>query len=216
MVVSAVVFDLDGVLRRWDPRIVAEAESTHGLAPGALTAVAFEPDRLSAAVTGQLTDEQWRAGIVAVLAQRYGAQAAGAVAQWSAAVGEVDRAVLALVREQRRRCRVVLLSNATTRLCLDLARLGLQHELDEVFSSAELGVAKPDPRVFHEVCRRLGVDPPDCALVDDTPGHVLAAEEVGMVGHRYTSPDALLRFLHGVRCSSPAAGRDGPAQLDQR
>lgn len=199
MVLRAVVVDLDGVLRRWDPRIIADAEARSGIAPGALAEAAFQADRLSAAVTGQLTDEQWRADIVAALAERFGSRAARAVAEWSASIGEVDEEVLTVVRRQRVRSRVALLSNATTRLPDDLARLGLADELDEAYTSAGLGVAKPDPRVYQLVCERLKLNPSDVAFVDDTVGHVVAAEAVGMVAHRYTSPIALAQFLDGFQ-----------------
>ena len=78
---------------------------------------------------------------------------------------------------------MALLSNATTRLRADLARLALDRELDEVFSSAELGLAKPDPRVFRVVCDRPSTAPGECAFVDDTRGHVAAATAADLVGH---------------------------------
>jgi len=116
------------------------------------------------------------------------------VARWSASAGEVDPEVLAVTRG---RCRVGLLSNATTRLRGDLARVGLAGEVDEVFGTAELGVAKSDPVVFRLVCGWLGVQPGRCGFVDDTAGHVAAAVAVGLVGHRYVSPAGLVGFLTG-------------------
>ncbi len=201
MLLRAVVVDLDGVLRRWDPAVIADAEAAHGLPAGALAAAAFDPELLSVAMTGQISDGQWRDQVAGELAGRFGRlAAAGAVAQWSASAGEVDEDALAVVRGLRGRCRVALLSNATTRLRADLDRLGLTGVLDEVFSSAELGLAKPDPEVFRVVCARLGVAPAECGFVDDTAGHVRAAEAVGLVGHRYVSPAGLVGFLttHGV------------------
>ncbi len=153
----AVVVDLDGVFCRWDPGVLAGAEAAFGLPAGAVGEVAFAPALLSAAVTGWISDAAWREQVVGRLAGRFGrAAAAGAVARWSASAGEVDPEVLAVVRGLRGRCRVGLLSNATTRLRGDLARLGLAGEVDEVFGSAELGVAKPDPAVFRLVCGRAG------------------------------------------------------------
>ncbi len=181
--------------------MLAGAEAAFGLPAGAVGEVAFAPALLSAAVTGRISDERWRAQVVGELAGRFGrAAAVGAVARWSASVGEVDEEVLAVVRGLRARCRVGLLSNATTRLRGDLARLGLVVEVDEVFNTAELGVAKPDPEVFRVVCARLQVEPGQCGFVDDTAGHVAAAEAVGLVGHRYVSPAGLARFLteHGL------------------
>jgi len=140
---------------------------------------------LSAAVTGRISDPAWREQVVGRLAGRFGRAAAvgavGAVARWSASAGEVDPEVLAVVRGLRG----------------DLARLGLAGEVDVVFGTAELGVAKPDPAVFRLVCGRLGVQPGQCGLVDDTAGHVAAARAVGLVGHRYVSLAGLVGFLTG-------------------
>ena len=66
--VRAVVFDLDGVLRRRDPAVMAGAESACGLAPGEIARAAFEDGLLSAAVTGRITDGQWREQVSAALA----------------------------------------------------------------------------------------------------------------------------------------------------
>jgi len=204
--VLAVVVDLDGVLRRWDPAVLAGAEAAFGLPAGALGAVAFAPALLSAAVTGRISDAAWREQVVEQLAGRFGrAAAVGAVARWSASAGEVDPEVLAVVRGLRVRCRVGLLSNATTRLRGDLARSGLAGEVDEVFGTAELGVAKPDPAVFRVVCAGLGVEPGRCGFVDDTAGHVAAAGAVGLVGHRYVPPAGLVGFLTGHGLWGPGA-----------
>ena len=81
------------------------------------------------------------------------------------------------------------------RLPSDLARLGLDAEVDHVFASCELGVAKPDPRVFELVCERLGAAPADCLFVDDTPGHVAAAAAAGLRAHRYRGAAELAGFL---------------------
>jgi putative hydrolase of the HAD superfamily len=188
-----LIIDLDGVLRRWEP--VGPIEARHGLPPGALFATAFDPARLTPVITGAVDDEHWRAGITAAVVAAHGPAAADAVAQWSESSGEVDPDVLDLIRRHRRSAPVVALTNATSRLPRDLARLGLDRELDAVFSSHELGVAKPDPRVFDLVRARLGVEPAACLFVDDTAGHVAAAEAAGLRAHLYRTPDGLARFL---------------------
>ena len=81
---SALVVDLDGVLRIWDPQIVASAERRAGLPPGALDRAAIaDPATLRTVVTGGISDAQWRAGIAARLVAVHGEVAAGAVAAWS-------------------------------------------------------------------------------------------------------------------------------------
>jgi putative hydrolase of the HAD superfamily len=188
-----LIIDLDGVLRRWEP--VGPIEARHGLPVGALFATAFSPALLTPVITGAVDDDRWRADVAAALVAAHGPTAAGAVAQWSESCGAIDQDVLDLVRRHRHDAPVVALTNATSRLPHDLARLGLDRELDAVFSSHELGVAKPDPRVFALVCARLGTEPTDCLFVDDTAGHVAAAEAAGLRAHHYRTPDAMARFL---------------------
>jgi len=184
---GALIVDLDGVVRSWAGQRTDEIERRYRLPAGALTAVAFDPERLVPAVTGQGTDAEWRTGVAEELARRHGPGGHEAVREWSAPVGEVDLAVLRLVRAQRRLRPVALLSNATDRLGSDLAALGLDEEFDAVFNSAELGVAKPDAEVFRRVCASLGVRPERCLFVDDSAGHVAAAATEGLRVHHYRS-----------------------------
>jgi putative hydrolase of the HAD superfamily len=192
---EALVIDLDGVLRHWTGQRTEEIERRHGLPGGSLTAVAFAPDRLLPAVTGRVADAAWRAGVAEELTQLHGAGGAAAVREWSAPVGEVDVEVLGIVRAQRRVRTVALLSNATDRLRADLRALALDVELDAVFSSAELGVAKPDPEVFARVCAALGLAPGQCLFVDDSAGHVAAAAAAGLTAHHHRSAAGLAAFL---------------------
>jgi putative hydrolase of the HAD superfamily len=205
-VATVIIFDLDGVVRDWDPGVASAAEQRHGLPPGCIERAAFAAGPLLAAVTGRVSDEDWRSGIAAGLAARHGPAAWAAIRDWSAPCGQVNPAVLELVRQQRRIRRVALLSNATSRLPADLARLGLDTEFDAVFSSAVLGAAKPDPRVFSAVLRALGCRAADCLFVDDTAGHVSAAAGLGLHAHHFRSAAGLAGFLADQRCTLTPEG----------
>jgi putative hydrolase of the HAD superfamily len=165
-VVDVVLFDLDGVVRQFP----GSAEWPD------VPRVAFAPGLLDEAVKGKITDEQWRAEVL----RRLGRESADAVAAWSASSGEVNDAVLQIVREVRARTPVGILTNGTDRLGADLERLGIGDEFDVIFNSSELGVAKPDPAVYELVCARLGVPPQAVFFVDDSPAHVDSARDVGL------------------------------------
>ena len=54
---------------------------------------------------------------------------------------------------------------------------------DAVVDSSEIGMRKPDPRIFHHTLRLLGVtDAGKAAFLDDYPGNVTAAASVGLIG----------------------------------
>jgi putative hydrolase of the HAD superfamily len=53
--------------------------------------------------------------------------------------------------------------------------------LDDVVLSCAVGLRKPDPRIYHLACERLGVEPSECLFVGDGANDELAgAERVGM------------------------------------
>lgn len=49
----------------------------------------------------------------------------------------------------------------------DVARIGLQSMFRGTVTAKDLGIAKPDPRIFHAACEQLGVAPADVLHVGD-------------------------------------------------
>ncbi|MFF4444442.1 HAD-IA family hydrolase [Streptomyces sp. NPDC001502] len=192
---DAVLCDFDGVLRLWDPDGMAALDRKAALAEGTLASAAFRPELLDAAVTGRISDEQWRRRVAEDLAEACGsaALAQDLVRGWTALTGRVDTAVLELLTAIRRRVPVVLVSNATTRLEADLTALGLAGAFDAVVNTARTGFAKPDRRVFEAAAEAVGVKLQRCLFIDDTPGHVAAAQAAGLTGIHYTHVDQLRR-----------------------
>ena len=85
-------------------------------------------------------------------------------------------------RRLRRRGLVLgLISNWDDRLSGLIAGLGLAAELETIVSSAEVGLHKPDPRIFELACARLGVDPEQAAHVGDHHyADIVGARAIGM------------------------------------
>ena len=75
----------------------------------------------------------------------------------------------------------------------------IAEHFDDRVISGEVGLRKPDLAIFELAAERLGVDPADCAFVDDAEPNVDAAERLGMTGIHHTSVDetreALSAFL---------------------
>ncbi|WP_205856409.1 HAD family hydrolase [Phytoactinopolyspora endophytica] len=62
------------------------------------------------------------------------------------------------------------------------AGLGLHTFFEAYAISAELGCNKPDPRMYQHASEALGLTPAECLFVDDDPGLVAAAIELGYQG----------------------------------
>lgn len=66
---------------------------------------------------------------------------------------------------------------------------------DTIVLSGEVGVAKPDRRIFELAAERLGLQPDECVFVDDLAVYVHAAARTGMVGVHHRDVTATLDEL---------------------
>ncbi|KGN32309.1 hypothetical protein N802_18265 [Knoellia sinensis KCTC 19936] len=195
---KVLLLELDGVLRFWDPTLTEAVEASYGLPAGALALAAFAPHRFDPALTGTIDDQTWRESVARNLSLDDVDTARAAVQAWMGPVGRVDPDVLDVVRLARTTVRVVLLTNATNRLQDDLERLGLTDEIDDAMSSAQLGLAKPDPDVFSRAALRNGLMFSEIAYVDASPVNIATAEILGIRSHRYVGVDEFRTFVDDV------------------
>ncbi|GGO16909.1 hypothetical protein GCM10010116_34200 [Microbispora rosea subsp. aerata] len=187
---ASVLCDFDGVVKYQDVAEQAAIERAYGVEPGTVARVTGESALAIPALTGLVTREEWLASAVPVLAGPVGsaARARALIAAWVAARTWADRKVLALLARARARVPLVLVSNATSELAAHLRELELHDAFDHVVSSYEVGVAKPDPRIFEIAAGRAGVPMERCLFVDDRPENVKAASALGMTALVYRAP----------------------------
>src|SRR5215469_3658303 len=60
---------------------------------------------------------------------------------------------------------------------------------DAVVISAEVGMRKPEPRIFLHAARLLGLPPEACIFIDDIQANITAAAELGFTGVLHTAAD---------------------------
>jgi epoxide hydrolase-like predicted phosphatase len=110
--------------------------------------------------------------------------------------------MLDLVRELRRGgLRTGLLSNSWG------SRYGYPRQLlaelfDDVVISAEVGMRKPEERIFALAAQRLGLPPAECLFIDDIERNIAAARALGFVAVLHREPaltrQELTRLLGGL------------------
>jgi putative hydrolase of the HAD superfamily len=193
---SALLIDLDGVIRTWPTDVDTAIETKYGLPLGSIKKAAFASELLHPAIIGEVTDEEWRENVANRLAEACGPEKArDLVDDWSLSTGVIDPAILSILRSFHGRLRKVLVTNGTSRLSRDLRRLGIYDCFDDVVNSSEIGSFKPDAAMFQEALERAGVPASEALFVDDTKGHAAAAEALGISSHWYQGIDGLKRFL---------------------
>ena len=190
MPLTTVLLDLDGVIRHFDPVRVELLEQRHGLRHGILHATAFEPGLLEQVTTGRIRRVDW----VEEVGDRVGSPIAAR--ECFADHGTVDETMLAEVDDLRAQGTVVaVLTNGTDTIPAEMKALGLDARFDAIFNSAELGVAKPDRRVFEAVCDRLDVDPTAVFFTDDSASKLQGALEIGMTARLFESVERFRQHL---------------------
>jgi 2-haloacid dehalogenase/putative hydrolase of the HAD superfamily len=66
--------------------------------------------------------------------------------------------------------------------------------------SGDVGLCKPDPRIFELTARHAGLAPAELLFVDDSARNIAAAEACGWAAHHFTDPANLAPALsaHGL------------------
>lgn len=196
--IRAVIFDLDGVIRHWDEDGEIAGENAAGLPRGAIAKVAYDIPEFSQTQVGEVTAREWADAVGRALVAQYGEGAAVAAEIYFGYAGRVDAEMVSLVAEVRERATVALLSNATDQLHEHLQHHDLVEAFDMVFSSAELGMAKPDVAIYRHAAEVLGVRPDECFFTDDRPENVEGARAAGMHAEVFTGRAGLVAALRDV------------------
>jgi putative hydrolase of the HAD superfamily len=213
MSITTLVFDFGNVLGFFSHRKAAEqlaayarasAEAIQAYLFGGRLEDDYEAGRLSTPVYTAMVRETFHLSCTdAELAAAY------------ADMFTPNAGVCDLIPRLRPRYRLALLSNTNdlhARQFLAQFRATLDH-FDAVVLSHEVGVRKPDPRIYAECRRRAGGPPPaECLFIDDLPSNVEAARACGWHGIVYRRGDDLARRLEeaGIRLATSSGRRPQP------
>ena len=174
--------DLDvyySIMRDWfgEPvGIEARLNPIHALERGEISVPDFE-QRLAAALTQRTGHPQEAEGLLHRMFERF----------------EHAPEMSALVRRARvDGLRTGLLSNSWGN---NYPRDGWDEMFDVIVISGEVGMRKPEPRIFEHTLGLIGLPPQECVFVDDIRHNIEAAVAVGMVGVLHRSYDETLTEL---------------------
>jgi putative hydrolase of the HAD superfamily len=193
--VRAIVFDFDGVLRLWDHDETFAIEERFNLPKGSIHTHAFADYLNLQVVTGVTSDDEWRDAVAQKVVDHHGEHAREAVLEWRQRIGVLDASMVELLRTIKPQLTVALLTNATSRLMSDLVVHGLVDDFDYIFNSSEIGVAKPDQRIFDFVASTLGLRFDEWLFIDDTEENVVTAASLGIRSHLYSNQVELESWL---------------------
>lgn len=195
MSIKAVLWDLGGVLLRTeDPSGRRFWEARLGLVPGQLERLVFECSASRAATLGRASAEEvWSEILVALRLPESERQS---LRRDFFAGDRLDGRLLDCIRQLRSAYKTGLITNAwpEVRRWID-QEWHLTDLFDVVVISAEVGLAKPDPRIYRLALDRLEVAPQEAVFIDDAPENVAAASALGLHGLRFATTEQVLGQL---------------------
>lgn len=110
-----------------------------------------------------------------------------------------NTALLAYIKELKADYQIGLLSNVATPWITDSFLTPEEQALfDAMVFSFEVGMTKPDPRIFLLACERLRVAPKEAVLVDDIDRYCEAAKDEGLQAVVYHDLTQLKQDLNGI------------------
>ena len=201
LAIEHILVDLDGVIRLWE-KDTSDIEKKWSLPVNAIAKVAFSQPLLNPAIRGKVSDEIWRENIKIQLSKIYpAADVERAVNDWSEYAGVIDNDVLALLGSYENH-KMSLVTNATSRLIMDLSMLGIVDKFSTIFNTSDIGYIKPEKTLFEYILKSLELKPDAAVFIDDTKENCDAARELGIKDHHYTNIDSLEKFLATVLLTS--------------
>ncbi len=192
--IRAVCFDFGGVLMRTvDPSPRLRLAERLGLPLETLVRVIFDSESARQASLGKVRVEEHWQWVMQEL--NLPLQEAESIAMAFFQGDEIDVELVDFIRSLRPAYRTALISNAWSDLREFVTRQQIADAFDEIVVSAEEGLMKPDPRIYHLALQRLGVAPQEAVFVDDFRENVEAAQAIGMHAVHFVQPQVALQEL---------------------
>jgi epoxide hydrolase-like predicted phosphatase len=198
----AVYFDFGGVIVRTEfqaprqhlaDRLKREYED--------LEKAVFESESARQASVGKITEEQHFSSVMQRLHLPVSDARSFADEFFSGDVTDME--LLDLARSLRKTHKVGLISNAWSGLRAWMTGRKMTDAFDEMIISAEVGLAKPDPRIYQLALEKLGVRAEESVFLDDFKENIVGARAVGMQAIHFVEPKTAIAELQALLAESP-------------
>ena len=191
MSVRGVVFDVGNVIVRWDPRTLYSRIFPDPAERDWFLANVCTMDWHAAHDAG-VTFAQNRAPLVAQFPQHEAAIVAWESRWWEMFSGPIPETVAAIEAMAARGVPMVGLTNMSTETSAGTFAMSPAFgRLQHIVVSAEVGLMKPDPRIFALAAERAGLAPAELLFIDDSRRNTDAAAALGFDVHLFDDAAAL-------------------------
>lgn len=197
MSIKAVFFDLGGVILRTEYQAPRQhLAERFGMDYDDIDKVVFGGGTNGSAVRatlGEITEEEHWRNVMKIL--KLPSSEYERVRDEFFGGDVLDREILNFLRSIKPKYRTGLISNAWSGLRDYIQRERFDDAFHLMVISAEVGVAKPDPKIYQIALEQVQVKAGEAVFVDDVLENIEACEQVGMRGIHFKSPETTLKQL---------------------
>ena len=194
MTIRTVFFDLGGVIVRTEYQAPRQQLAERlGMEYDDLNKIVFDSETGIQATTGALTSQQhWEAVIKRL---KRSPEELASIRDEFFAGDIIDRDILNFLRSIRGSHKTGLISNAWSDLRDYLVREKMIDAFDYIIISSEVGVVKPEAKIFQMALKEAEVRPDEAVFVDDFYVNIEGCEKVGMKGIHFKDAQSALQQL---------------------
>ena len=200
MSIRAVLFDIGGILELNPPTGWRERwESELALRPGDLDKRLEDVWRDAAvgSITEQVMEDtiRRRLGLQDEQMDRFRND------MWDDYLGSPNDELIDYFGGLRSRCRTGIISNSAVGARVrEQERYGFDDLCELIVYSHEVGVSKPDRRIYEITCERMNLQPAEAVFLDDVEENVVAARELGFHAVWFVDNRQAVREIEGHLC----------------
>lgn len=200
--ITSLVFDFGRVISVQKPdSLFQNYEKDLGLRPQSINTIMFDSPYWHRALTGEIDMPTYWQKIGPLL----NLDSKLALKRFQERYYEdekMNNGVVQIIQDLSKNYKLAVLSNHPQGLHDWLADWQIDGFFKVIVCSADVGLVKPDARIFELLLKRLKESPEHVAFIDDTTEHVTTAQALGMHGILFTTADDLKEELMDLGCLS--------------
>ena len=191
--IKNIVFDMGGVLIRFDPPYFISRLGITGEDAALLHREVFRTVEWVKLDRGTLTEEEAVARMCSRLPGHLHDAAAQLVAMWDRPILPFEGMAELIAELKATGYGIYLLSNAFTRQHEYWPRVPGSEYFDDTLISADVKLIKPDHAIYHLMLEKFNLKGEECVFIDDLPTNIDAAVDCGINGVVFHGDAAILR-----------------------
>ena len=194
MPIKAVIWDIGGVIMRTeDPTPRAELAAELGVTREYLNDLVFGGEQGTQAQIGAINQQEIWDYVRSELKLAPGEYPDLRERFFGGDVLDTD--LVDFIRSLKPRYKIGIISNAWSQIADSLVEWGIDDAFEMVVGSGDVGIMKPDPRIFQIALENLSVEPAQAVFVDDFIQNIHGAQALGISAIHFRSREQAIQEL---------------------